>query len=431
MEVHNRIIELTAGFSKLSREDRENRLIKMGFLTREDLETLNHDVLSADLANNLIENVIGFIQLPLGVAVNFVIDGRDYIIPMAVEETSIVASASKTAKWIRDQGELTTKNLGEFGIGQIQLPRVKDFTEVRKKIEANKDHLIDMVNESVAQGIVKRGGGVRDITIRRIPRGDGLMMAIIHVMVDTRDAMGANIINQVCEFLRKPIEELTQEKVGMCILSNLADTKLTQANVIIRNIDPELGNAIEEGSLFAQMDPYRAATNNKGVLNAIDPVLIATGNDWRAVEAGIHAYAGYSGQYSSITRWYMKDNNLHGVMEAPIVVGTVGGVTQLHPATKICLRMLNLQNSGELARVLAAVGLVQNLAALKALVTDGISKGHMKLHLSNLALASDATQSELSELKAQLARRLENQKHVTGKDVKEILQALRSSTLTK
>lgn len=419
------IISLSEGFSKLSRAEREQRLIQMEVLTAEEIAVLNKNVMSDYLANDLIENVIGFMQIPLGVAVNLVIDGKAYVVPMAVEETSIVAGVSKMAKLIRDHGELTTKNLGEFGIGQIQIPIVNDFDATKLKIAAAKHELIEMVNANVAAGIVKRGGGIKDITIRRIPRGDGKEMAVIHVMVDTRDAMGANIINQICEFLKSPIEELTTEKVGICILSNLADTKLTQANVVIKNIDTQVGHAIEEASLFAQLDPYRAATNNKGVLNGIDPVLIATGNDWRAVEAGVHAYAGYSGQYTSITRWWMKGNDLHGVMEAPILVGTVGGVTQLHPAAKVCLKMLNLNSAAELSRILAAVGLVQNLAALHALATEGISKGHMRLHISNLTLTSDATQEEIPVLKQRLVDFLEKQKHVTGTDVKKILADIR------
>ncbi|STX29719.1 hydroxymethylglutaryl CoA reductase [Legionella beliardensis] len=424
--VFTNIIKLSEGFSKLTRKEREQCLIKMGFLTSDDVQILNQDsALSASIADNFIENMIGCFQIPLGVATNFVIDGKNYVIPMVTEETSIIASASKTAKWIRDTGELTTKNLGQFGIGQIQLPRVKNFAIVKEKIQTHKNKLIAAVNDDVAKGIVSRGGGVRDITIRCLPRGDGNDMAVVHVMVDTRDAMGANIINQVCEFLKLPIEDLTAEKVGMCILTNLADTKLTQAKVVIRNIDIELGEAIAEGSLFAQIDPYRAATNNKGVLNGIDAVLIATGNDWRAVEAGIHAYAGYSGQYSSITKWFMKGPDLHGVIEAPIMVGTVGGITQLHPVAKICLKMLNIHESSQLARILLAVGLVQNLGAIKALVTEGINKGHMRLHISNLILASDATQAEVPFLKQHLVQCLETQRHVTGSDVKEILNKMR------
>lgn len=420
------IPELCSGFSKLSLEQRHSRLLEMGFLNAEDVQILNNKSnLNRSQADQFIENFIGCYEIPLGVAVNFVIDGRDYVIPMAVEENSIIASASKTAKWIRDNGEITTKNLGEFGIGQIQLPLVKDYHDVEQKIRANKDKLIKYVNTEIARGIVNRGGGVRDITTRCLPRGDGFNMAVIHVMVDTRDAMGANIINQICESLKIPVEELTQEKVGMCILSNLADTKLTQAHVVIRNIEPELGRLIAEGSLFARIDPYRAATNNKGVLNGIDAVLIATGNDWRAVEAGIHAYAGYSGQYSSITKWSMQGKDLHGIIEAPIIVGTVGGLTHLHPIAKMCLKMLRIKTAAELARILAAVGLVQNLGAIKALVTEGINKGHMKLHVSNLILASDASQDELPVLKDRLTKLLETQKHVTGSDVKTILEKMR------
>lgn len=421
----SRIAQLCEGFSKLSRIERENRLIEMGFLTQEDIKILRQENVLNNQVDQFIENVIGCFQLPLGVAVNFVIDGRDYVIPMAIEETSIIASASKTAKWIRDFGELTTKNLGEFGIGQIQFPIVKNFPELRQKIMANKQRLIDMANKEVAHGMVKRGGGVKDLTIRSIPRSDEGTMAVIHVMVDTRDAMGANIINQICDFLKYPLEELTNEKIGMCILSNLVDTKLTQAKIVIHDIEPSLGKAIAEGSLFAQLDPYRAATNNKGVLNAIDAVLIATGNDWRAVEAGIHAYAGFSGQYSSITHWTMQGTDLHGIMEAPIVVGTIGGVTQIHPIAKICLKILNVKNAGELARIIAAVGLVQNLAAIKALVTEGISKGHMRLHISNLILASDATEAEIPILKQRLTELLAMQKHVTGGDVKKLLIEIR------
>lgn len=427
MEERQQFAALCKGFSALSRKEREDRLIEMGFLNAADIEILKSDALDNHAAEQFIENFIGFIQVPLGIAVNFIIDGRPHVIPMAVEETSIIASVSKMARWIRDNGQLTTQNLGEFGIGQIQLPLVKNFDDVKQLIESSKTSLIDLANKEVAYGIVKRGGGIRDITVRRIPRGDGFEMAVVHIMIDTRDAMGANIINQVCEFLREPIEKLTGEKVGICILSNLADTKLTEAKAIIHNVDPQIGKAIAEASLFAQVDPYRAATNNKGVLNGIDPILIATGNDWRAVEAGVHAYAGYSGQYSSITRWSMKGSNLHGVIEAPILVGTVGGITQLHPATKVCLKMLKVSTSGELARLLAAVGLVQNLAALHALATEGISKGHMRLHISNLALASDATQEELPFLKQRLIKLLETQKHLTGSDVKNVLEEMRKS----
>lgn len=422
------ISKLCSGFSKLTLKERLHMLEKMGFLTHEDLLILNKkNILSLELANHFIENVISIYQLPLGVAVNFVIDGRPYVIPMAIEETSIIAAASKTAKWIRDHGEIKTKTLSQYALGQIQIPRVKNYHELNKKISVNKQTLIDMANANVAHGMVLRGGGVRDISIRSLSRGDGTDMAVIHVMIDTCDAMGANIINQVCEFLKDPIEQLTNERVGMCILSNLADTKITQARVIIRDIDPELGEAIAEGSLFAQIDPYRAATNNKGVVNGMDGILIATGNDWRAVEAGIHAYAARSGKYSSITRWYMHGKDLYGVLEAPIQVGIVGGVTKLHPLAKLCLKLLGIKSANELARVVAAAGLVENLASIRAIVSEGIIQGHMKLHINNLAIASGASKEELPILNQRLQQYLKKNKHVSGSDVKEIMDELRSN----
>ena len=244
-------------------------------------------------------------------------------------------------------------------------------------------------------------------------------------MVDTRDAMGANTINQVCEYLKPKIEELSGEELGMCILSNLTDTRITQAKAVIYNIDPELGEAIAEGSLFAQVDPYRATTNNKGVMNGIDGVLIATGNDWRAVEAGVHAYAARSGKYTSITRWTMEGKDLHGVIEAPILVGIVGGVTRLHPIAQICLKILGIKSASQLSRIIAAVGLVQNLAAIRALVTEGITQGHMKLHIANIVMALGASDDELPILKQRLAERLQKNRRITEADAREIINELR------
>jgi hydroxymethylglutaryl-CoA reductase len=420
--------EFSKGFSKLSLGGREHRLIENGFLTNEDFSILkNEGSLPLSLANQLIENVIGTFPLPLGIALNFVINGRDYLIPMVVEETSIIAAASKTARWIQEEGELTTQSLGQLGVGQIQLPKVKDIEQLKLKIETKKKDLIDFCNKGITAGLVSRGGGVTDIIVRNLSRPDGGYMAVIHVLVNTCDAMGANIINQICEFLKIPIEELVHEKVAMCVLSNLTDTKLTQAKVVIRNISPQLGEAIIEASLFAQLDPFRAATNNKGILNGIDAVLIATGNDWRAVEAGLHAYAAHSGRYTSLTRWFMEGPHLHGEMIAPILVGIVGGMTRLHPVAQICLRLLNVKSGSELAQVIAAVGLVQNLAAMRALVTQGITKGHMKLHLSNLALAVGAIEEEMSILKQRLKEHLEVSKHVTESDARTILAEIRKN----
>jgi hydroxymethylglutaryl-CoA reductase len=273
--------------------------------------------------------------------------------------------------------------------------------------------------------MVRRGGGVMDLSVRKLPRDDGHDMAVIHLMMDSRDAMGANIINQVLEYLKEPIENLTGEKVTMCILSNLNDQKLTSAKVTIRDIDPILGARLEEASLFAETDPYRAATHNKGVMNGIDPVLIATGNDWRAVEAGVHAYAARSGRYQAITRWRYADNVLTGELEAPIIVGTVGGVTSLHPTAKMCLQMMGIDSANKLSRIIAAVGLVQNLGAIRALCTDGIIQGHMKLHIDNLLLVAGATDGEMPILKERLQNWLTINKRVSLNNACEFLAEMR------
>jgi len=426
MSLTNDASQLFQGFSKLNREDRFERLLAMGAITDEDVAFLqNGCVQDAFLADKLIENVIGYFQLPLGVATNFCIDGKDYVIPLAVEETSIIAALSKTAKWIRNHGEITTSVEGNCIIGQIQLAKVVDFTRFSEIIAENKQFLIEKANEDIAGSMVRRGGGVMDLSVRKLLRDDGHDMAVIHLMMDSRDAMGANIINQVLEYLKDPIENLTGEKVTMCILSNLNDQKLTSAKVTIRDIDPILGNRLEEASLFAETDPYRAATHNKGVMNGIDPVLIATGNDWRAVEAGVHAYAARSGRYQAITRWRYTDNVLTGELEAPIIVGTVGGVTSLHPTAKMCLQMMGIDSANKLSRIIAAVGLVQNLGAIRALCTDGIIQGHMKLHIDNLLLVAGATDGEMPILKERLQNWLTINKRVSLNNACEFLAEMR------
>ncbi|TAL59312.1 MAG: hydroxymethylglutaryl-CoA reductase, degradative, partial [Legionella sp.] len=285
MSIAANATELFRGFSKLSREERFQRLLALGAMTTEDIQFLKQGAIKdLSLADKLIENVIGYFQLPLGVATNFHIDGQDYVIPLAVEETSIIAALSKSAKWIRQHGEIQTWIHGEGILGQIQLAKIKDFERFSRIFEDNRQFFIEKANEEVAASMVKRGGGVMDLQLRRLQREDGYDMAVIHLTMNSCDAMGANIINQVLEYLKNPIEKLTGEDVTMCILTNLNDQKLTTARVTIQNIDSELGQKLQEASLFAEMDPYRAATHNKGVMNGIDPVLIATGNDWRAVE---------------------------------------------------------------------------------------------------------------------------------------------------
>jgi len=430
MPISSEAEELFKGFSRLDRKERFMRLIKMGALTSDDLDYLSAGgVKDSVLADKLIENVIGYFQLPLGVATNFSIDGRDYVIPLAVEETSIIAALSKTARWIRQHGEIRTSVKGDCILGQIQLAKVQHFEQFSEIFEKNKQFLIEKANEDVAGTMVNRGGGVVDLSLRRIPRADGASMAVIHLTMNCCDAMGANLINQVLEFLKEPIEHLTGEQVTMCILSNLNDQKITTAEVIINEVEPELGSRLEEASLFAETDPYRAATHNKGVMNGIDPVLIATGNDWRAVEAGIHAYAVRDGRYQAISHWRYDEANqrLTGRLSAPIIVGTVGGVTSLHPTAKLCLRMMGIESANHLSRILAAVGLVQNLGALKALCTEGIIQGHMKLHIDNLMLVAGASDEEIPTLKMHLQRLLARNRRVNVSNAKEFLAKIRQS----
>lgn len=420
--------EIFKGFSKLSRSERLDALEETGVIEIKDVDYLEKGGLKdIALGEKFIENVIGYFQIPLGVATNFRIDDKDYVIPMAVEETSIVAAASKTAKWVRETGTIKTEVVGSEIIGQIQCAQIKNYLEFERSLLAQKNYLIEIANRDVAFGLVRRGGGVTDVRVRRVPRGDGSDMAIVHVLMDPCDAMGANIINQVCEFLKEPIEQFTGEKVTMCILSNLVDTKITRVEITMSGIDPELAEKIEEASLFAQQDPYRAATNNKGVLNGIDPILIATGNDWRAVEAGIHAYAARDGQYRSITRWKRVGSQLVGMFEAPLIVGTVGGVTTLHPTASMCLKMLNVKSANELSRIIAAVGLVQNLGALRALTTVGVVEGHMKLHIKNLTLGAGANEREIPIVQKKLEEILEIRKRISLSNAVEVLKELRAA----
>jgi len=417
---------LTEGFHRLSRDERLVRVKDLCQLSDEDVGVLSGLIPMPDeVAEHLIENVVGYFPIPLGVATNFTIDGRDLLIPMAVEETSIIAAASATAKWIRREGSIRTYSKGSLIIGQVQLPSVKNVSYARRILHEKRNLLMGLANACIP-GLVSRGGGVRDIAIREVPRptGDGMML-VLHILCDPCDAMGANLINQVCEALKPRVEELTGEKVGLCILSNLVDTKLVAAEVILRNVDPVMGRGIQEATLFAKADPYRAATHNKGVLNGIDPILIATGNDWRAVEAGIHAYAARSGRYEPVTDWYMEGSDLIGRIEVPLAVGTVGGVTRIHPTARVALKMLKVARAEDLARICAAVGLVQNLGALKALATVGIVKGHMQLHAANLAIAAGAEVHEIAQVRERLAEVLLVEKSINLSHAKQILEAIR------
>lgn len=420
------------GFHRVPRSERLKRVAEAANLTPLEMETLGGGIpIDPFIAENLIENFIGYFPLPMGVATHFRIDGRDLFIPMAVEETSIIAAASATAKWVKKDGFIRTWSKGNLIIGQIQLPSVVDPARARALLHAKRDELIALANAFVP-GLASRGGGIRDLAFRELPRpdGSGRSMLVLHVLCDPCDAMGANLINQVCEALKPRVEELTGEKVGMCILSNLVDGKLACAEVIVRNVEPRLAARIEEATLFAMADPYRAATHNKGVMNGIDPIVIATGNDWRAVEAGVHAYASRSGSYQPITTWKRQGLDLVGLFEAPLAVGTVGGVTKAHPVSRTALKILGVERADELARICAAVGLVQNLGALRALVTEGIVKGHMQLHATNLAMAAGAEIHEISQMKLRLTEVLRVEKRIHLTRAREILDEIRRTPVT-
>lgn len=425
----NSFEELLENFHRISFSERQKRLAEWCDLDPQELEILKGvNALPMETAEHFIENVVGVFPVPMGVATYLNIDGRDRLVPMAVEETSIIAAVSSTAKWIRKMGgEITTESMGRLIIGQIQIPRLENPEATLSILRENEEELISQANR-IIPGLVSRGGGVRSLEFRLLDREDETgKMLVIHVCCDPCDAMGANLINQVCEGLKPAIEVLTQERVGLCILSNLVDGKLVRARVVIKGLDEETGLGISEADQFAKTDPYRATTHNKGVLNGIDPILVATGNDWRAVEAGIHAFAARSGKYQPVTSWSYDAQSklLVGEFVAPLAVGTVGGVTMLHPTARLSLKILGAQTAEDLARVCAATGLVQNLGALKALATVGIVKGHMGLHAANLAMAAGASHDELPSLRRQLAQTLQSEKRINLSKAKELLEELR------
>ena len=368
------------------------------------------DGLTLDQADHMIENVIGTFALPLAVAANFTVNGRDVLVPMAIEEPSVVASASFIARLIRANGGFTAGSTEPEMIGQIQLLDVRDPAVAETRILAEKQALLSLANQ-VNPSIVARGGGARDIEVRQIANSPIGSFLIVHVIYDTRDAMGANAVNTVVESLAPEIESLTGGRVHLRILSNLTDRRRAWASCRLPAaalaFDSFSGEQVRDGIIeayaFAAVDPYRAATHNKGILNGIDPVVIATGNDWRAIEAGAHAYAARAGRYSSLSTWMQgEDGALEGRLELPLAVGIVGGATRVHPTAQAALRILNLSSARDLAEVLAAVGLAQNLGALRALATEGIQRGHMSLHARQIAAAAGATGDQIDRIAAQL-----------------------------
>ncbi|WP_368653794.1 hydroxymethylglutaryl-CoA reductase, degradative [Ornithinibacillus sp. 4-3] len=391
------------GFYKMSIDERRELIAQLHSFSEEDVKELaSRETLAVETADKMIENVIGTYPLPLGLGLNFLINDKEYAIPMAVEEPSIVASASYIAKIVRDAGGFQTEATDRVMIGQIQVVGCSDFHAAKEALMREKEFIIKEANKAYPS-IVARGGGANDIDIRILnedAESTYNKMLVLHIYINTCDAMGANIINTMVESVAPEIERIAEGKVYLRILSNLTDRCLARAKCVIPThllgSEGFTGEEVRDGVIhayeFAAADPYRAVTHNKGIMNGIDPVVIATGNDWRAVEAAAHAYAARSGQYSSMTKWYADEaGNLVGELELPMSIGIVGGSIRVHPMAKLAHKILGIESAGQLAQIIVAVGLAQNLGALKALVTDGIQKGHMALHSRSVAIAAGAT----------------------------------------
>lgn len=399
-------------FRSLSPAERLAHVVRVAGLSEADAALMARPgALGIDRANGMVENVIGTFELPFGIGGYFQVNGRDVLVPMVVEEPSVVAAASYMAKLARECGGFETSSTGPLMRAQVQVVGISDPYGARQALLKHRDEIIAVAN-SRDKILIGLGGGCRDIEIyvfADTPRG---AMIVMHLIVDVRDAMGANTVNTMAEAVSPLVEKITGGSVRLRILSNLADLRLARARV---RLTPEVlatekrsGHEIIEGVIdaytFAAIDPYRAATHNKGIMNGIDPVIVATGNDWRAVEAGAHAYACRSGRYTSLTHWE-KDNSgaLVGTIEMPMPVGLVGGATKTHPLARLALKILDVKSAQELGEVAVAVGLAQNVGALRALATEGIQRGHMALHARNIALVAGATGDEIDRVAKRMA----------------------------
>ena len=394
-----------SGFFKLSTEERMKEVAEFCGLTQEEQAILKDaNSLDMDKADHMIENVIGRYTYPLGVAINFVINGKDYVIPMASEEPSVLAACSNAAKMARPGGGFTTDYTGNIMISQIQLLDVPTPHYAKGKILEHKAQIAELCNAKDPV-LVSLGGGVKDVEVRILDSIVGPMV-IVHLLVDTGDAMGANAVNTMAEAVAPFLEELTGGRAELRILSNLADRRLARARAVFKKEavgGEEVVDKMIAAYAFAAADPYRAATNNKGIMNGVIPVVIATGNDTRAIESGAHAYAARSGHDSPFATWEKNaDGDLVGSIEMPMAVGLVGGATKIHPAAKVAVKMLGVKTASELAQIIAAVGLAQNMAAIKALATEGIQRGHMSLHARNLAATAGAKGEVLERIVKQM-----------------------------
>ncbi|AKA49089.1 3-hydroxy-3-methylglutaryl-CoA reductase [uncultured archaeon] len=410
-----------SGFYKLKVGERLEFVRKFCNLSQEEMSTLeNTGTLPIEVADHLIENTISTIEIPLGVATNFRINDKDYLIPMAIEEPSVVAACSNSAKVARETGGFYCESTNPIMIGQIQLEGYESSEATKKKILENKAEIIKAANTR-SKTLAELNAGAKDLEVRVFD--SPYRMIVVHILVDVQDAMGANVVNSMCEYIAPMIEKLTGAKVNLRILSNLSVHRLSRARAKFRKEDlggEEVVDSIISAYKFAAQDPFRAATHNKGIMNGIDAVVLATLNDWRAIEAGAHAYAALS-SYTSLTK-YEKDENgdILASIEIPLAVGTVGGATANVPKARIAKKILGIKDSREFANVLAAVGLSQNFSAVRALATEGIQRGHMELHARQLALSAGAKGTLIDEVSQMMI----DEKNITMTRAKEILEKL-------
>ena len=412
-------------FYKLSTDDRLKHVKEFAGLSEDEVKTIKSGALPFGSAERMIENVVGTFPLPLGIAVNFLVNDRDYLVPMAIEEPSVVAAASNAAKMARATGGFRASSTDPVMIGQIQLVKCPSPAAAEKAILSSKTEILSLANQQDPT-IVSMGGGARDLRVRILPSLTGTMV-IAEILVDCRDAMGANLVNTMAEAVAPVLARLSKGRVNLRIISNLADKRLARATVRIPKDalgGEEVVDGIVDAYAFAAADPYRCATHNKGVMNGIAAVCLATGNDTRAIEAGAHAYAARSGRYSPITSWHKDESgDLNGFIELPAALGIVGGVTAVHPLAKICLKILRVKTARELGEVMAAVGLAQNLGALRALAAEGIQKGHMTLHARNIAIMAGA-QGEMIDL---VSARMAEERKVRLDRARELVEELSKS----
>ncbi len=431
------------GFYNLTLEARTAKLGDAAGLTPFELGRFT-DPLPTDIALHMVENVVGTYSLPLGIALNFIVNGRDVLVPMVIEEPSVVAGASFMAKLARAGGGFTATSTEPLMIGQLQVLDLEDLSIAAEQVLVNKAEMLAHV-DTAESSLKSRGGGARDIEVRIIQESHIGRFLVVHLIYDVRDAMGANAVNTACERLAPRIEALTGGRVHLKILSNLTDRRMAKATCTIPvkelefvgadgreaspkgDVRPFSGEEVRDGIIaayaFAAADPYRAATHNKGIMNGVDAVVIATGNDWRAIEAGAHAYAARTGKYTSLSTWGKdKDGNLVGTLEMPMAVGIVGGATKVHPAAQAALKLMSVKTANELAEIIVAVGLAQNMAALRALATEGIQRGHMSLHARQVAIAAGAE----GEMIEKIAMQMVAEKVVRIDRAEEILKGMQS-----